>query len=66
MRLPLGRKGLLAAAALAGAVVSWRVVEQRRSRRIAGEIDDAIDEGRKTAEGLMNGTEKDRPPFDQR
>ena len=66
MRLPLGRKGLLAAAALAGAVVSWRVVEQRRSRRIAGEIDDAIDEGRKTAEGLMNGTEKDRPQFDQR
>jgi hypothetical protein len=47
-------------------VVSWRVVEQRRSRRIAREIDDAIDEGRKTAEGLMNGTEKDRPPFDQR
>jgi hypothetical protein len=64
LRLPLGRSGLFAAAALAGAIVYWRASEQRRSRRVEDEIDEAITEGRDAAERLLGEPVPDRRQFD--
>jgi Flp pilus assembly protein TadB len=66
VRFPLGRSGLIAAAAAAGAIVYWRAGERKRSRRAADEIDDAILEGREAAAALMRGDDADPQPFDQR
>jgi hypothetical protein len=66
LRFPLGRSGLIAAAAAAGAIVYWRAGERKRSRRAADEIDDAILEGREAAAALMRGGDADPQPFDQR
>jgi Flp pilus assembly protein TadB len=63
-RLTLGRSGLLAAAAVAGAIVYWRANERRRSRDLA-EIDAAVAEGRDAAETMLADSEAVEPPFDQ-
>jgi hypothetical protein len=66
LRFPLGRSGLIAAAAAAGAIVYWRAGERKRSRRAGDEIDDAILEGREAAAALMRGGDAETQPFDQR
>jgi hypothetical protein len=66
VRLPFGRSGLIAAAALAGGVVCWRVVEQRRSRQVTSDIDDAIAQGRAAADRLLEAADRDQGRFDQR
>jgi hypothetical protein len=65
LRFPLGRSGLLAAAAVAGAIVYWRANERQRSRH-AGEIDEAIAQGRAAADAVLGDGEADSRPFDQR
>jgi hypothetical protein len=50
---------------VAGAVVYWRVGAQRRAR-VAGEIDDAIAEGRAATERLLRDEAADNRPFDER
>lgn len=66
MRLLTRRSGLLAASALAGAVVCWRVVEARRERQLAAEIDDAIEQGRAAADRLLNDAPAGDAQFDER
>jgi Flp pilus assembly protein TadB len=66
VRLSVPRSGLLAAAAVAGAIVYWRANERRRFQRQADEIDDAITEGRQAAEAMLSTSEADSQPFDQR
>jgi cytidylate kinase len=63
-RLSLGRSGLIAAAAVAGAVVYWRASVRQRSRDLA-EIDEAVAEGRDAAQRLLGDSEAVDPPFDQ-
>lgn len=49
VRIPFGRKGLIAASALAAAFVYWRVRERRREdedRAWEAEIAAAVEEGR--------------------
>jgi hypothetical protein len=65
LRFPLGGSGLFAAAAIAGAIVYWRASERQRSRRQAGEIDEAIAQGREAAEAALRGSEVTGRPFDQ-
>ena len=65
MRFPFGRSGLFAAAALSGAIVYWRVAEQRRTRQVGAEIDEAIAEGRAAADRLLAGTERGDEQFDK-
>ncbi|HEY7925947.1 MAG TPA: hypothetical protein VIG86_00840 [Candidatus Dormibacteraeota bacterium] len=64
--MPFGRKGLLAAAAVSGAIVYWRVAEQRRARQAGAEIDEAIAEGRAAADRLLAGGKPGDEQFDQR
>ncbi|HEX4579978.1 MAG TPA: hypothetical protein VH498_08255 [Candidatus Dormibacteraeota bacterium] len=66
LRFPFGRRGLLAAAAISGAIVYWRVAEQRRSREASAEIDDAIAEGRAAADRLLAGSAPEAEQFDER
>ncbi|HEY8675637.1 MAG TPA: hypothetical protein VIO13_06675 [Candidatus Dormibacteraeota bacterium] len=66
LRIPLGRSGLLAAAAVAGAIVYWRASERQRSRQLAGEIDEAIAQGREAAGVALTDEDSDSRPFDQR
>jgi hypothetical protein len=61
LRLSIGRSGLIAAAAVAGAIVYWRANERQRSRRLAGEIDDAIAEGREAAATALSGDDEAKP-----
>lgn len=61
LRLSIRRSGLIAAAAVAGAIVYWRANERQRSRRLAGEIDDAIAEGREAAATALSGEEDAEP-----
>jgi hypothetical protein len=61
LRLSVGRSGLIAAAALAGAIVYWRANERQRSRRLAGEIDDAIAEGREAAAAAADSEDDPHP-----
>jgi hypothetical protein len=46
--------------------VYWRVAEQRRSRRVGAEIDEAIAEGRAAADRLLAGSQKEDQQFDER
>jgi hypothetical protein len=66
LRLTFGRSSLIAAAALAGGVVCWRVVEQRRSRQLSTEVDEAIAQGRAAADRLLDSGDRDDERFDQR
>jgi Flp pilus assembly protein TadB len=66
LRFPLGRSGLFAAAALAGAIVYWRAGERQRSRQRADEIDLAVAQGREAADAALRGSEAHSQPFDQR
>jgi hypothetical protein len=65
LRLPLRASGLLAAAAVAGAIVYWRA-NDRRGRQLEADVDDGIAEGRQAAGGLLTGADDDSQPFDQR
>ncbi len=66
LRPPLRASGLLAAAALAGAIVYWRANDRQRSRQLAGEVEAGIAEGRQAAAGLLREGDGDQQPFDQR
>jgi hypothetical protein len=46
--------------------VYWRVAEQRRSREVSAEIDDAIAEGRAAADRLLAGSAPEAEQFDER
>jgi hypothetical protein len=46
--------------------VYWRVAEQRRSREVSAEIDDAIAEGRAAADRLLAGSASEAEQFDER
>ncbi|MBJ7610235.1 MAG: hypothetical protein JF887_12510 [Candidatus Dormibacteraeota bacterium] len=63
MRFPTGRSALLAVAAVAGAAVYWRGGAVPR-RQLGRDIDDAIAEGRATAERLL--ARSDAGQFDKR
>ncbi|MFN2582251.1 MAG: hypothetical protein ABR498_05870 [Candidatus Dormibacteria bacterium] len=59
MRFPLGKKGLIAIGAAAGAVAFWRVRARRREREDLeweAEVAEAIQDGRSSAEGATTGT----------
>jgi hypothetical protein len=60
LRLPLRASGLLAAAALAGAIVYWRANDRQRSRQLAGEVDASIAEGRQAAATLLGEGDSDQ------
>lgn len=45
MPLPLGRRGLVSAAAIAAGVVYWRVRGSRQSKQWERSIDDAVAQG---------------------
>ncbi|MBV8195472.1 MAG: hypothetical protein JOY80_08075 [Candidatus Dormibacteraeota bacterium] len=53
MRFPLGKKGLVAAGAVVGALAFWRIRARRREREDLeweAEVADAIQEGRSSGE----------------
>jgi hypothetical protein len=45
--------------------VYWRVAEQRRSRQVGAEIDEAIAEGRAAADRLLEGGKQGDEQFDK-
>ena len=57
MRFPLGKKGLLASVAIAGAVVYWRVRQSHRDQDLEWEEDlrSATDEGVAAARAALQG-----------
>jgi len=58
MRFPLGRKGLVAAGAAAGALAFWKVRSRRREqedREWEAEVAGAVDEGRSAADAATTG-----------
>jgi hypothetical protein len=65
LRFPLRASGLLAAAAVAGAIVYWRA-NDRRSRQLEAAIDDGIADGRQAAGELLQTADEDSQPFDHR
>jgi len=61
MKVPFGRRGLIAAGAVLGAVSLWRVRNQRRerdAREWEAEIAGAVDEGRTAAESALTDGEQ--------
>ncbi len=61
MRLPLSKRGLVTAGALAGAVVYWRVRQQRRESEMdwADDIAAAAGEGIAAARAALDGDDDD-------
>ena len=59
MRLTIRGSGLLAAAALAGAIVYWRAHDRREAARFSAAVDAAITEGRDAATVVGDGDDRE-------
>jgi hypothetical protein len=59
LRFPNRASGLLAAAALAGAVVYWRAADRRRSQQFSADIEAGVEQGQKVAEKLLKDSDKE-------